>query len=109
LAVFATVQQQVPELSARLHQVDARQPGALLAKAGNAEQLAQDDPRVVEAQGLVEVACQQVSFHRSAPQGRFIGGNSTPPTGQLRRGALARDRATQRAGSLRDSCSGNYG
>src|SRR5438445_4802765 len=63
------------------------QPPALLPKAGNAEQLAQDDPRVVEAQGLVEVARQQVSLHRSCLMVVQVE-NSTPPAGDSSGGGV---------------------
>ena len=57
------VQDQVGQLTPLLHQVDAGQAGDLLREAVDAEDLAEDVPGVVEAQGLVEVACQQVLLH----------------------------------------------
>src|SRR5262249_9419465 len=70
LPVFGVVQQQVGQLSALLHEVDPCQAGDLLLEARGAQQLAEHDPRVVEAQRLVEVAGEQVLasvvglFHR---------------------------------------------
>src|SRR5439155_8697886 len=57
----------------------------LLAKIGNAQQLAQDDPRVVEAECLIKIARQQISLHCPSHGSR----NSTPPPEQLRGGVDA--------------------
>src|SRR6266540_754567 len=52
--------EQVGELRALLHQVQAGERRDLLAEARDAEQLAQNDAGIVEAERLVEVARQQV-------------------------------------------------
>ena len=62
-AVFGIVQQQVRELSALLHQVDAGEPGDLLVEGRGAEQLAQDGAGVLEAQRLVKVTGQEILPH----------------------------------------------
>ena len=71
-AVLGIVQQQIRQLAALLHQVEARQTGDLLDEARRPEQLAQDDTRIVEAQRLIEIAREQellshTNLHRSTP------------------------------------------
>src|SRR5690606_27828908 len=61
-AVFGIVTDQVGELTALLHQVAAGEAGDLLFEAANAEQLAQLEARVVEAQRLIEVGREQEMF-----------------------------------------------
>ena len=56
---FGVVQQQIGQLSTLLHHVDAGQAGDALLESGETEKIAQNDPRVVEAQCLIEVADQQ--------------------------------------------------
>src|SRR5512144_2939605 len=63
-AELRVVAEQICELSTLLHEVEARQAGDLLVEAANAQHLAQEATRVVEAQGLVEVADQQKRLHR---------------------------------------------
>ena len=61
--VFGVVQQQVRQLTALLHQADLRKAADSLGKGGNTQQLAQNEPRIVEAESLVEIANEQVFFH----------------------------------------------
>ena len=55
---FRVVPQEIGELAALLDEVDAGEPRHLLVVATRSDDLTQDHPRVVEAQGLVEVAGQ---------------------------------------------------
>ncbi len=57
---FGIVLQQIREFAALLHQMNLRQPVDLFQKPGDAEHLAQHQPRIVKAQRLVEIADQQV-------------------------------------------------
>lgn len=62
-AQLGVVQDQIGQLAPLLHQVDVGQPRHLLREAAHAEDLAEDVAGVVEAEGLVEVARQQVLLH----------------------------------------------
>src|SRR5262249_7199764 len=53
------VANQVRELSALLHEVAARATLDFLLKAGCADQLAEHEPRVAEAPGLIEIGREQ--------------------------------------------------
>src|SRR2546425_12624617 len=57
---FGIVPQQVGQLGALLYKVDVRQTGDLLHEARGTNDLAQDDPGIVEAQRLVEVTRDQI-------------------------------------------------
>ncbi len=57
---FGIVPQQVGQLGALLYKVDVRQTGDLLHEARGTDDLAQDDPGIVEAQRLVEVTRDQI-------------------------------------------------
>ena len=59
---FRIVQQQVRKLAALLHQMNIGKPGDPLPKALDAEQLAQDHPRIVKTQRLIEIANQKICF-----------------------------------------------
>src|SRR5439155_8582108 len=54
------VAKQVRELGALLDEVDAGESRDLLPEARGTDQLAQNDSRVVEAQGLVEIASHEI-------------------------------------------------
>ena len=54
------VAQEVRELGALLHEVNVREAGNLFSKVRYADQLAEDEPGVIEAQRLVEVAGDEV-------------------------------------------------
>ena len=62
LAVLGVVEQQVRELAALLHQVDAGEALHFLLEAVRPEQLAEDDPGVVEAQRLIESLASRYSL-----------------------------------------------
>src|SRR5437764_15004340 len=87
-SVLRIVQQQMGELGPLLHQMNPGQSRDTLLESGEAEQVAQDDPRIVEAEGLVEVACQQVSLHRWRLIIVQVAENSTPPAGTAPEGAV---------------------
>ncbi len=55
-AEFRIVQQKVRELAALLYQVDVRQSGDTLAETRNTQKVAQNVPRIVKAERLIEVA-----------------------------------------------------
>jgi len=54
------VAKEIRELGALLDQVNVRKTGDLLAKVRYADQLAENEPGIVEAQRLVEVAGDEV-------------------------------------------------
>src|SRR5580704_18444356 len=68
---------EIGELSALLHEIAACQSVHLLLETAHAEQLAQHVPRVVEAQRLIKIRCQQVMLcccpHAEAPGRRCAG------------------------------------
>ena len=66
LAVLGIVEQQIGQLGALLHEVGARQPGDLVVEPVGAEQLAQHDARIVEAQCLIEIAGDQIAASQRA-------------------------------------------
>ena len=74
LAVLGVVEEQVGELASLLHEVDARETPHLLLEPRGAEQLGQHDPGILEAQGLVEIAGQQIE-----PAGRALRHESRTP------------------------------
>ena len=59
---FRIVQEQVGELSALLHKVDLRQAGDALVKVVNAQELAENQARIVKTQCLIEIADEQKLF-----------------------------------------------
>ena len=59
-AELRVVPQEVRELAALLNQVAPGEPRDLLVEVRGADELAQDDARVVEAQGLVEVRRDEI-------------------------------------------------
>jgi hypothetical protein len=59
---FRVVQQQVGELSALLHKVDFGQAGYAFVEVVNAQELAQDQARIVKAECLIEIAKEQILF-----------------------------------------------
>ena len=82
LAVLGVVEQEVGELGALLHKVDARQALHLFFEAVRPEQLAEDDPGVVEAQRLIEIAREQV-LPGSLRPGHFRPPSYPPKVGPL--------------------------
>jgi hypothetical protein len=63
------VAKEVRELGALLHQVDVRETGHLLSEVRHADQLAEDEPGVVEAQRLIEIAGDEVVAGRCRSRG----------------------------------------
>ena len=59
-AVLRVVEQQVGEFSSLLHQANFGQAFDPFCKSRCADQLAQHDPRIVEAERLIEIAHQQI-------------------------------------------------
>jgi len=75
LAAYATkvriVTKEIRELGALLHQVDVREAADLLAKVWRANEFAEDNAGVIEAQGLVEVAGDEIVTGRCSSHGRM--------------------------------------
>src|SRR5258705_12600540 len=65
------VAKEIRELGALLDQVNVRKTGDLLAKVRHADQLAENEPGIVEAQRLVEVAGDEVVAGR-CPAGGHV-------------------------------------
>ena len=65
-AIFGVVQEQIGQLSALLNEVLHRQDRRLLFEhlSGDSHQLAQNEPGVVKAQRLIEIARQQIPLHK---------------------------------------------
>jgi hypothetical protein len=63
------VAKEVGELGALLNQVDVREAGDLLSEVRYADQLTEDEPGVVEAQRLVEIAGDEVMAGRCRSRG----------------------------------------
>ena len=61
------VTNQVGELGPFLHEVESREPGDTVVEPTDAQQLAQQAARIVEAQRLVEIADQQIGLHARPP------------------------------------------
>ena len=54
--VFRIVEYQISQFSPLLHKMDVCKPSDSLAESRHSEQVAQHDPRIVEAERLVEIA-----------------------------------------------------
>ena len=65
-AKLGIVADQIGQLPTLLDQVALGQPANLLVKVGRAEDLAQHRPRVIEAEGLIEIGGNQVVRGRQA-------------------------------------------
>jgi len=79
-AVIRVVPQQIRELPALLDEVGAREACDLFTKPGDSHDLAEDDPRIVEAQRLVEIACEQIFLrHHLGCLLTLIPHTTTPP------------------------------
>ena len=59
-AKIGIVREQIGQLGTLLNEIELRQRGDALPETRDPQHLAQDVARVVEAQCLIEIACQQV-------------------------------------------------
>ena len=61
-AEFGIVPDQVGELASLLHQVTVRESRDLLLEVAHAQQFAELEARIVEAQRLIEIRGEKISF-----------------------------------------------